>query len=384
MKRQHIIFIILIATIILSACSSGKTALKHGDYYSAVLQSVVRLRQKPDHEDAKKVLVEAYPMAVEAIKRNIERKKGSSNPQKWNEIYDDMQRANFLADQIYHCPAAKSIIPYPFEYGSSTLEGVKEEAVKELYQNALNLYETGNRNNIKIAIKELTNLLEFTPGHTQATQLLRDAEEAATLHIVVEMLPYSHKKYDLSDEAFRNEINNHIITLDRRYKYIKIYSPTQAERLSLSPDQIITVDWENFMVGNTNQKQIEREVASADSVKVGETTVNGVVYDVFNKVYAKLTINIMEIASDGRMRIKAKDFNTQSTIATHSPAGSFVWHYEWGSFNGDERALSKEEKAICRNKPPVLPSPQFLFTELTKPLYDQTADWFEKHFRKYK
>lgn len=381
--KKHLIYFVLLVSIALSGCTSGKSALKQGDYYNAVLQSVNRLRQKPDHEDAIRVLKEAYPMAVEDIKRDIDRTTASSDQQKWNRVYDHMMRANNLADQIYHCPAAKKVIPYPFEYGISTLENVKEEAVKELYQNALAFYNVGGRDNAKRAIEICHKLLDFAPGHVQGSRLLQDAEEAATLHIVVEMLPYTHKKYELSDEAFRNEINNHIASLDRKYKYIKVYSPSQAERLDLSPDQVISVDWVNFMVGNTNQKQIERQVTSADSVKVGETTINGVTYDVFNKVHAQLNINTMEIISNGKMRIQAKDFATGRTISSHAPAGSYVWHYEWGSFNGDERALNKEEWEICRNKPPVLPSPQFLFTELTKPLYDQTADWFERHFRKY-
>lgn len=381
--KQRLTLLLILVSAAFTACTSGKSALKHGDYYNAVLQSVNRLRQKPDHEDAARVLQNAYPMAVEDIQRDIERTKASTSPQKWNVVYDQMQRVNHLAEEIYHCPAAKRLIPQPFEYNVATLENVKEEAVKELYQDALALYNAGGRENAKRAINELEKLLDFAPGHNQAIQLLQQAEEAATLHIVVEMLPYQHKKYELSDEAFRNEINNHIASLDRKYKYIKVYSPTQAERLNLSPDQVITVDWVNFMVGNTNQKQIEREVTSADSVKVGETTVNGVVYPVYNRVSAKLNINIMEIVSNGKMSIKAKEFKTQRVITNDAPSGSYVWRYEWGSFNGDERALSKEEKEICKNKPPVIPSPQFLFTELTRPLYDQTASWFDRYFRKY-
>lgn len=383
MKKSalHILFISL---IILAACSTGKQALKHGNYHEAVLQAIGRLRQNTDSKDATAVLKKGYPLAIEDSKRKIDRSIAGTDPMKWNTVYQEMTKVNNLADEIYHCPAALNIIQKPMEYQASNLDNAKAQAVKELYQEAKSYYDLGGRENAKIAITELERLLVFEPGHTQANQLLQQAIERATLKIVVELLPYEHKKYDLSDLAFRNEINSHLAELDRRYPYIRIYTPEQAEKANLKPDQVISVDWVNFNVGNTNNKQIERTVTSADSVKIGETTVNGVVYPVYNKVSAKLNINIMEIISNGKMIVQAKDFQTQRVLSSQTPVGSYSWHYEWGSYNGDERALTKEELSICKNKPPVLPSPQFLFTELTKPLYDQVASWFDSHMRKYK
>lgn len=382
--RKYLLPFLFISIIILTACSTGKKALKHGDYHEAALQSIGRLRQNADSKDATAVLKKGYPMAIEDSKRKIERSIAGTDAMKWNTVYQEMTKVNQLADEIYHCPAALNIIHKPMEYQASNLDNAKAQAVKELYQEAKSYYDLGGRENAKIAITELQRLLVFEPGHTQANSLLQQATERATLKIVVELLPYDHKKYDLSDLAFRNEINSHLAELDRRYPFIRIYTPEQAEKDNLNPDQVISVDWVTFNVGNTNNKQIERTVTSADSVKIGETTVNGVVYPVYNKVSAKLNINIMEIISNGKMIVQAKDFQTQRTLSSQTPIGSYSWHYEWGSYNGDERALTKEELSICKNKPPVLPSPQFLFTELTKPLYDQVASWFDTHMRKYR
>ncbi|PID92897.1 MAG: hypothetical protein CSA95_09275 [Bacteroidetes bacterium] len=380
--KTHLLYLLVLTSLFLGACSSGRSALKKGNYYEATLQATKRLRQAPEHEKASNVLKEAYPLAIDDLKKSIERTKASSAIQKWNTIYDYMIQANHLAHEILHCPGARKLIPTPFEYSVSTLENIKEEAVKERYQNALSLYQSGGRKNAKRAIEELEKLLEMAPQHQAAKKLLNDAEKVAMLHIVVEMLPYKHKSYELSDEAFRSNINRHIRSLDKKYKYIKVYTPEQAERLPFNPDQVITVDWKSFTVGNTRQKQIEREVTSQDSVKIGETTIEGIIYPVYDKVKAQLNINIMEIISTGTMIIEAKDFSDYHVLDSHSPSGSYTWHYEWGSFNGDERALSEEELVLCKNKPPIMPSPQFLFTELTKPLYKQTERWFDRYFRK--
>ncbi|HPE87785.1 MAG: hypothetical protein PHU97_06160 [Bacteroidales bacterium] len=380
--KKNIIYFLLVTTALLSACTTGKNALKQGNYYDAVMQSVTRLRQKPDQKDARMVLQQAYPLAITDSKRFIERSIAGTEPLKWNAILFEMERVNQLAEEIYHCPAARQIIPSPLEYGPSTLENAKEQAVKERYQKAKAFLEAGGRENAKTAIMELQKVLDFAPGHSQAMAMLKQAEEMATLHIVVEMLPYQQNKYELSDEAFRNEMNATLAGLDRKYSYIRLYTPEQAEKTNLRPDQIITVDWVAFNVGNSNTRQTEREVTSADSVKVGETTIQGVVYPVYNKVRARLNITSMEIISGGKLTIQAKENATQRILSSAAPEGSYVWRYEWGSFNGDERALSEEEKAICKNRPPVLPSPQFLFTELTKPLYDQTAEWFGQYLKR--
>jgi hypothetical protein len=41
--------LILVAIITLTGCASGKKAYERGDYYEAVMLSVSKLRQNPDH-----------------------------------------------------------------------------------------------------------------------------------------------------------------------------------------------------------------------------------------------------------------------------------------------------------------------------------------------
>ena len=54
----------LIGIIALTACTSGKKAFEHGNYVEAVMQSVGRLRQKPDHSKSQEALKNSYPMAM--------------------------------------------------------------------------------------------------------------------------------------------------------------------------------------------------------------------------------------------------------------------------------------------------------------------------------
>jgi hypothetical protein len=60
-----------------------------------------------------------------------------------------------------------------------------------------------------------------------------------------------------------------------------------------------------------------------------------------------------------------------------------VWFTEWGSFNGDERALSKDQLALCDKRPAPPPPPQDLFVEFTKPIYNQVTPFLKDFYRKY-
>src|SRR6185436_18099358 len=85
---------------LVDACSSGKAALKHGDYYEAVLESVHRLRESPSNKKATTVLVQAYPLAIEYIDTGIQNGLKSDEPKKWRNAVAGYQKINFINDQI--------------------------------------------------------------------------------------------------------------------------------------------------------------------------------------------------------------------------------------------------------------------------------------------
>jgi hypothetical protein len=63
--------------------------------------------------------------------------------------------------------------------------------------------------------------------------------------------------------------------------------------------------------------------------------------------------------------------------------GQFVWFVEWGSFNGDERALDDKQFAMCKRKPSSPPGPQDLFVEFTKPIFNQVTPFLKSFYQKY-
>ena len=101
---------LLILSIVISACSSGEKALQKGNYYSAVLKSVDRLRSNPDKSKAQQTLLESYPLAVQWSKREIVSILNSPDPMKNTKSIGQYQILNRMYDEINRCPAALRLL----------------------------------------------------------------------------------------------------------------------------------------------------------------------------------------------------------------------------------------------------------------------------------
>jgi hypothetical protein len=122
---------------------------------------------------------------------------------------------------------------------------------------------------------------------------------------------------------------------------------------------------------------------SRDSVKVGETKVNGKMLPVYNTVKAKLTTYRKELSSNGLLSMIVVDAKTNGVLTHRKFPGEYVWVSQWARFNGDERALSDDQLRICRQKELQPPGPQDLFLEFTKPIYNQLIPSVRNFYQSY-
>ncbi len=144
------------------------------------------------------------------------------------------------------------------------------------------------------------------------------------------------------------------------------------------PDQVLTLDFDDFVVGQTYVKEKEQEL-QRDSVVTG--TVEG--KDVYGTVKAKYITFQKTITSTGLLDFRVMDWKTKNVITQEKMPGTFVWHDEWATFKGDERALTKEHKKMVSRRESPIPNPQFLFVEFTKPIYGQLTSKIENFYRRY-
>src|SRR5690606_8551409 len=158
-------------------------------------------------------------------------------------------------------------------------------------------------------------------------------------------------------------------------QFVQLYLPQEAEQKKINPDHIIRIQFDDFIVGNTNVIQKTTSVTSKESVAVGEhIDKDGVKHTVYNRVHADFTEFKKEVISKGLVDMRIIEFSTNKILLQNKMPGQFVWVTQWALFNGDDKALTQQQKNLTRQKEVPPPAPQDLFVEFTKPILSQITD----------
>jgi hypothetical protein len=379
MRPGHLLVFALI--IILSSCSSGKKAYERGDYYSAVMKAINRLRQNPDHSKSMDILRDAYPLALEFFETQANNEIASNSNFKWKNAIQSYSQINQLYEQIRQCPGCLKVIKTPKNYYAE-LGPLKEKAADESYNAGINSLMKGSRNDAKQAYFNFADAQAFVPGYKDVVDYLDKAKYEATLKVIVEQIPLP-SRYNLSGGFFQDRVEEFLHTNYTDQSFIRFYTPTEAQSQKLpQADQILRIQFDDFSVGNTALKEKE-ETVTKDSVKVGEVKMEGKLVPVYNTVKAKLTTINKEVLSNGLLSMVVVDAKTSGILSHKKFTGEYLWLNSWARFNGDERALSDRQLSLCKQRETQPPGPQELFLEFTKPIYSQLIPALKGFYQNY-
>ncbi len=360
---------VALLAVLSMACSSGKKAYERGNYYESVIRAVARLRQNPDHDKSLETLQNAYPLAVDYFETDVRNQIASNAPSKWRNAIASYDAVNSMYEQIRQCPGCLKVVPNPKEYYAQ-IGPLKEQAAEESYNLGIQALNKGNRMEARKAYYYFKDVQAFAPGYKEVNEYLNRAMYDATLKVVLEQIPVP-SRYNLSGGFFQDNVESYLRSNFTENSFIRFYTPEEAQREQLKvADQILRLQFDDFTVGNVAMRE-NAETFSRDSVKVGEAKIDGKTIPVYNTVKAKLTTYRKEIISNGLLSMVVVDGRTNGVLDHRKFNGQFVWITEWGSFNGDERALTDAQLKICRLQEQQPPMPQELFLEFTRPIYDQ-------------
>jgi hypothetical protein len=379
MKVGHLL--IAVTALFFLACSSGKQAYERGDYYGAVMKAVNRLRQNPGHSKSREALQGAYPLAIEYYESQAKNEIASNSPYKWKNAIQSYTTINQLYEAIKQCPGCLQVVKNPVNYYGE-IGPLKEKAADESYNAGITALMRGTREDAKTAYYNFVDVQNFVPGYKDVLEYLDKAKFEATLKVVVEQIPVP-ARYNLSGGFFQDKVEEFLHSNYPDRGFVKFYTPEEAKRSDLPyVDQILRIQFDDFSVGNSVLREKE-ETITRDSVKVGEAKVEGKTIPVYNTVKAKFTTYTKEVTSSGLLSMIIVDGRTNGILSHQKFDGKYVWVNQWARFNGDERALTDQQLALCKlkeNNPPVA---QDLFLEFTRPIYDRLIPALRSFYQKY-
>jgi hypothetical protein len=380
MKKKIISLVFLIGVLVLSSCSTGKVAYRKGNYYDATMQSVQHLRLKPESANALETIKKSYPMALEFNQQKINLLVQSSQPDKFVEVVELYTQLNTLADEITRCPAALAAVR-PVVYFHDQLNKAKEFAAKEQYDEGVRLMNTGFIDDARQAYARFERVKHCKPNYLDIDRKILLAEDLGTLKVVVEQVPVNSQSFQVSAKVFYDRMFNYLKRSVER-KFVRFYQPTDAEQLKIIPHQVIRMQFNDFIIGNIREREVNEEFTS-DSIVVGSyTDANGNKYDVKGVVKAKVTSTEREVVSKGILDVRVIDYASDQIQTDRKFPGEFIWRNDWATFNGDVRAVPPVKLKLVEQKQVMPPLPQEMFLLFSDPIYANASSFLSSYYRR--
>jgi hypothetical protein len=437
--------IIICVLLILGSCTSGRKALKQGNYDEALYKAVKRLRNNDGHKKSFFTLKETYPLATKWHLDRIESIQASYGRFKWEQIAREYAILNRFYDEISACPGCASAVPEPRDY-SMEYESAGLRAASERYDAglaSLELGKNGSRENAKQAYLHFEEANYWIKDYKDVAKKLEESLRYATITVVVKPIPMHAQALKISNEFFENKINEFLLRKPIS-RFVQFYTVKEARRLGIErPHQIIQLSFDDFVVGQTYLHEKETQLVkdnillasyqiespSADSKESPKTNIchtrpgtsstetiavtepqlqehidhgdkigpcsgdspvtrpdagtEFITKTIYGKARATVHAFTKTLESKGLLDLKIIDGYSDRVISQEKLPGAFIWEAKWGYFNGDERALEETYIHLCKNKEVAPPSPQELFIEFTQPIYQQLTTKLAAFYRNY-
>lgn len=384
---KSLIPFLLLALLLVPACRSGKKALEQGNYYDSVIQAVNRLRQSPGNRNASETLQQAYNQLLSYNQDQIARLTRSNDPNRWERIVDFYSQLNRAYDEIMRSPSALAVVSEPQNFAAEQ-HSAEVRAAEMAYATAemeMERARIGDREAAKRAYIAYEKAERWMPGFRDARSRMDEAMDLATVFVLVEPIPMHSQTFGLTNEFFQNQILE-FVRRENMSRYVRFV--TSDEYISRRPDHTIQMVFDDFVVGQSVIRE-KVEQRSRDSVVIGEVTVKEEGVDVKKKVYGTVKAEMhrfsKELASSGLLDVRILDNRNQTLLVQRKFPGTYTWSDSWGYFNGDERALTDDDRRVIKNGSREIPNPtpQFLFVEFTKPIYTQTTRFIRNFYEPF-
>ena len=366
-----------IALFLLSACTSSKQQFEKGNYEKAVALSIKKLRKKPDINKQKNILKAAYTYAVQVSEEKIKQHQQSTDRFKWDRVIEQYRKMQQLYTDLLQCPACLAVIE-PIDLQNELNQALAEGAnvYVEEGQKAL---ATQQKDGGRLAYRHFAQAKAYQNNYGNIDRMLNQARIQGTEIIGISRIPVSSKGLELNTAFFLQQLTQALNDLNY---FFAVFAPVEqlAEQKQV-PDQVVDLSFDDYYIGQTYVKEV-RESLVRDSVKVGEVTDSlGTKYTVYGEVKADLQRFEKTIESGGLLNIAIVEPKSRSILFQQKIPSTTVWENDWATYQGDKKALTKEELALTQEKELLPPPPQDLFYSFTRPLFDQTASLLRRRYR---
>lgn len=236
----------LAAILVMASCKSPEKLLVEGRYDEAIERSIKRISDRKYKDDDVRTLDKAYQLANDRDKARIERLHAENNPNRWEEVYDLLNRLKNRQDRVLR------LMPLKFEGRTLKYERINyDEQIVEAKCNAADFFaEEGirlmnqkNKESYRRAWVNFDNALYYKcRPDTRLEELMKEAAYKGTSRVLVRVKNAS--PIPIPDRVFKDLL---VINTDGlNSQWVEYFFDHRDNRISY--DYVITVNLTSVLV----------------------------------------------------------------------------------------------------------------------------------------
>ncbi len=397
--------------------TSAKKALKNKHYYKAMANASCALNSKPKKRQIKKinsVMEKGYATFLQENQEKIDAlKKTSSTIEKdehinqRRQIINHYQKLIFVKNELAKVPADLmgkiSITKDQTDHSANlaTAEKKLEEGKKEMmeihYVLGKDMFEKStHRKEFKKAGRQLAKIFRYEKKYKDAADLYVKSTEKGKTKMSVHFfdLPSQRMVTKMKGSQLENQITRKLYDKVNANPFFSLYPNDSGGMIIYDPAEGMAGYNKAANKSNTARDKREgvhyqlsgliidceivhnqRDLDPTTSTKtIKKKTQKGDKDDPGIKVTAKVQVHSKTSSAKITISYKIIDTATGEVVETKRIVGSAPWVYEWGTYTGDKRALSKSDKLFVEKKPKRPPSDKELIKDSSNKLAERIAN----------
>jgi len=364
-----------IVTMILVSCKTSKDYLSRKDDDKTLFDVVKSLNKRSDTA-AVNALPVLYSLAQQRHLKKINTYSASKEITRWDKIISEYETLQEMHDVITDADAASRIVT-PVNY-QQTIYDIKQQAAGEYYEQASIAFERPGRDDAKRAYNYFKKADEWVPGIKDAKQKMDEAYQNAIVNVQVNPVidnsfffntGWGNYGYNYSNEYFQQTLVRELGGKNSNRYAARFYTEWEARRDNVQPDLVVDLILKNIQIYPNSPYNYTRNASRR--IETGRDTAGKITYET---VHATVRISRQTYSGFAEMGVDITDVNTKRNLSSNTFREHYSRQEEYGSYNGDSRALSGNDWAIINNNNFNEPSKEEILNDLYRKIYPQVKN----------